>query len=56
MTEKMLNALDITLCHHLYDKRDTLQLIFSKCSFQFFLATSLGIGSVEVSRLVEMKS
>ena len=52
VTEKMLNALGITLCHHLFEKRDILDLLFSQSSSSFFLAVSLGLGSVEVQRLV----
>lgn len=50
VTEKMLNALDITLCRHLYEKRDILHLLFSQTSSDFFLAVSLGLGSVTVQR------
>ena len=51
MTEKMLNALDITLCCHLYEKREILHLLFSQASSDFFLASCLGLGSIEVQRL-----
>lgn len=54
VTEKMLNALDITLCQHLYEKRDILSLLFSQISSDFFLSVSLGLGSVEVQRSVTM--
>lgn len=54
VSEKMLNALDVTLCHHLYEKRDILSLLFSQTSSNFFLAISLGLGSVEVQRLVHV--
>ena len=50
----MLNALDITLCCHLYEKRDILHLLFSESSSNFFLATALGLGSVKVQRSVSI--
>ena len=52
VTEKMLNALDITNCQHLYDKRNILSLLFSQASSNFFLGVSLGLGSIEVQRSV----
>ena len=52
VTEKMLNALDITLCCHLFQKSDILHLLFSQSASEFFLASCLGLGSVEVQRLV----
>ena len=52
VTEKMLNALDITLCRHLYEKRDVLHLLFSQTTSRFFLAVSLGIASTVVQRWV----
>ena len=48
----MLNALDITDCQHLYDKRNILSLLFSQASSKFFLSVSLGLGSIEVQRSV----
>jgi len=53
VTEKMLNALDVTLCGHLYDKRDILHLLFSQASSTFFLAVSLGVGDTKVQRSVQ---
>ena len=50
VTEKMLNALDITLCRDLYEKRDILHLLFSQTTSSFFLAVSLGLGSVDIQR------
>ena len=52
VTERMLNALEVTTCGDLYKKRALLLLLFSTVSFQHFLRVCLGIGSTDVDRWV----
>ena len=50
VTERMLNALDVTTCGDLYKRRALLLLLFSAVSFQHFLRVCLGMGSTDVDR------
>lgn len=50
VTEKMLNALGVTICRDLYNKRDALYLVFSPSSARFFLSISLGLGDIDIQR------
>ena len=50
VTEKMLNALEVTTCRDLYEQRAVLHLLFSQTSSQSFLRICLGISSAEVHR------
>ena len=52
MTERMLNALNITTCQDLYDERALLHLLFSQISSHHFLRVCLGLGSTEVDKCV----
>ena len=53
VTERMLNALKVTTCGDLHEKRALLLLLFSAVSFQHFLRVCLGIGSSDVDRWVQ---
>ena len=50
VTERMLNALEVTTCGDLYERRALLFLLFSSVSFQHFLRVCLGMGSTDVDR------
>ncbi|XP_003391861.3 PREDICTED: DNA polymerase kappa-like [Amphimedon queenslandica] len=56
VTEKMLNALGIVTGADIYDKRGLLRLMFSKCSYDYFMNICLGIGSCTVHSEWERKS
>lgn len=56
VSEKMLRALDIVTCSHLYKQRGLLYLLYSETSFEHFMRVSLGIGSTHVERDSERKS
>lgn len=49
VTEQLLGCLGISTCHDLWDKRDLLYLLFTECSYEYFLRVALGIGSDSVS-------
>uniref|UniRef100_H3A7E0 DNA polymerase kappa n=1 Tax=Latimeria chalumnae TaxID=7897 RepID=H3A7E0_LATCH len=50
VTEKMLNALGITICTELYQQRALISLLFSEVSWHHFLQISLGLGSTCIVR------
>ncbi|CAE1249588.1 POLK [Acanthosepion pharaonis] len=50
VTEKMLRALDIITCSHLYKQRGLLHILYSESSFEHFMRVFLGIGSTRVER------
>ncbi|XP_014350448.1 DNA polymerase kappa isoform X2 [Latimeria chalumnae] len=56
VTEKMLNALGITICTELYQQRALISLLFSEVSWHHFLQISLGLGSTCIVRDGERKS
>ncbi|XP_075871261.1 DNA polymerase kappa isoform X2 [Nelusetta ayraudi] len=56
VSEKMLNALDVTTCSHLGQKMALLSLLFSETAWHHFAEVSLGLGSVYVPRHEERKS
>ncbi|XP_068167823.1 DNA polymerase kappa [Antennarius striatus] len=56
VSEKMLNALDITLCSHLGQKMALLSLLFSETTWHHFMQVSLGLGSTYIPRHEERKS
>uniref|UniRef100_A0A8C8A1S7 DNA polymerase kappa n=1 Tax=Oryzias sinensis TaxID=183150 RepID=A0A8C8A1S7_9TELE len=56
VSEKMLNALEITKCSHLGQQMALLSLLFSETACQNFMEVSLGLGSTRISRHEERKS
>uniref|UniRef100_A0A672GX31 DNA polymerase kappa n=1 Tax=Salarias fasciatus TaxID=181472 RepID=A0A672GX31_SALFA len=50
VSEKMLNALDITNCSHLGQQMALLSLLFSETSWHHFMGISLGLGSTHIPR------
>lgn len=46
MSEAVLKGLGIETCGELFRKRAIIRLLFSDCSFQWFLRVSLGISGV----------
>ncbi|XP_029959921.1 DNA polymerase kappa [Salarias fasciatus] len=56
VSEKMLNALDITNCSHLGQQMALLSLLFSETSWHHFMGISLGLGSTHIPRHEERKS
>nr|XP_061804093.1 DNA polymerase kappa-like [Nerophis lumbriciformis] len=56
VSEKMLNALDISSCAHLGQQMAMLSLLFSETSWHHFMQVSLGLGSTYIVRNDERKS
>uniref|UniRef100_A0A3Q3X702 DNA polymerase kappa n=1 Tax=Mola mola TaxID=94237 RepID=A0A3Q3X702_MOLML len=56
VSEKMLNALDISSCSHLGQKMALLSLLFSETAWHHFMQVSLGLGSTIIPRHEERKS
>ncbi|XP_069137147.1 DNA polymerase kappa-like [Argopecten irradians] len=56
VSEKMLNALNIYTCYHLYHQRALLYHLYSPISFNYFMRICTGIGSVNVERDSDRKS
>ncbi|XP_064599384.1 DNA polymerase kappa-like [Liolophura sinensis] len=56
VSEKMLNAVGVELCSHLYQKRALLYFLYSPISFNYFMRVCLGIGSTRIERDGERKS
>ena len=48
VTERMFNALEVNVCHDLYEKSDAF---FQSSANKFFAAVSLGLVSMLVQRL-----
>ena len=45
VTEQLLGCLGINTCQDLWEKRELLFLLFTECSYEYFLRVALGIGS-----------
>ena len=45
VTEQLLGSLGVTTCGDLWEKRGLLCLLFSECSYDYFIRVALGIGS-----------
>ncbi|XP_077601114.1 DNA polymerase kappa-like [Stigmatopora nigra] len=56
VSEKMLNALDISSCADLGQEMAMLSLLFSETSWHHFMQVSLGLGSTYIVRNDERKS
>ncbi|XP_019722548.1 DNA polymerase kappa isoform X1 [Hippocampus comes] len=56
VSEKMLNALDISSCAHLGQQMALLSLLFSETAWRHFMQVSLGLGSTYIVRNEERKS
>ncbi|KAM7391769.1 hypothetical protein PAMP_022428 [Pampus punctatissimus] len=56
VSEKMLNALGISSCSHLYQQMALLSLLFSETAWHHFMQVSLGFGSTYIPRHEERKS
>ncbi|XP_041854448.1 DNA polymerase kappa [Melanotaenia boesemani] len=56
VSEKMLNALGISTCHHLGQQMALLLLLFSETSCHHFMQVSLGLSSTHIPRHEERKS
>ncbi|KAM7416453.1 hypothetical protein PAMA_018487 [Pampus argenteus] len=56
VSEKMLNALGISSCSHLYQQMALLTLLFSETAWHHFMQVSLGLGSTYIPRHEERKS
>ncbi|XP_037115834.1 DNA polymerase kappa isoform X1 [Syngnathus acus] len=56
VSEKMLNALDISSCAHLGQQMALLSLLFSETAWHHFMQVSLGLGSTYIMRNEERKS
>ncbi|CAK6970502.1 DNA polymerase kappa [Scomber scombrus] len=56
VSEKMLNALDISSCSHFSQQMALLSLLFSETSWHHFIQVSLGLGSTYLPRHEERKS
>uniref|UniRef100_UPI00398EABC1 DNA polymerase kappa isoform X2 n=1 Tax=Pristiophorus japonicus TaxID=55135 RepID=UPI00398EABC1 len=56
VTEKMLNALEITTCTELYQQGALLSLLFSESSWYHFLRISLGLSETYLERDGDRKS
>ncbi|KAM3611762.1 uncharacterized protein V6R79_023786 [Siganus canaliculatus] len=56
VSEKMLNALDISSCLHLGQQMAMLSLLFSETAWHHFMQLSLGLGSTYIQRHEERKS
>ncbi|XP_059192178.1 DNA polymerase kappa [Centropristis striata] len=56
VTEKMLNALDITCCSHLGQQMALLSLLFSETAWHHLMEVSLGLSSTHIPRHEERKS
>ncbi|XP_060082744.1 DNA polymerase kappa-like [Ylistrum balloti] len=56
VSEKMLNALNISTCSDLYNQRALLYHLYSPISFNYFMRICVGIGSVNVERDSDRKS
>ncbi len=50
VSEKMLNALEISSCSHLGQQMALLSLLFSEIAWHHFLQVSLGLGSTYIPR------
>ncbi len=48
VTERMLQELGVTTCHHLYEQRANLNLLFSPTTSQQFLRIAMAIGDTNV--------
>lgn len=53
VTEQQLQALDITQCSQLMDKRGLLKLLFSETNHYYFLSIALGVGHSTLSAWTE---
>ncbi|KAK2837364.1 hypothetical protein Q5P01_014576 [Channa striata] len=56
VSEKMLNALEISSCSHLGQQMSLLSLLFSETAWHHFMQISLGLGSTFIARHEERKS
>nr|XP_046242907.1 DNA polymerase kappa [Scatophagus argus] len=56
VSEKMLNALDISNCSHLGQQMALLSLLFSETAWHHFMQVSLGLSSTFIPRHEERKS
>lgn len=46
VTEQLLGSIGVKTCHDLWEKRELLCLLFTECSYEYFLRVALGIGSI----------
>lgn len=53
VTEQQLQALDITVCSHLLEKRGLLKLLFSDISYNSFISIALGLGHTTLETWTE---
>ena len=46
VTEQLLDGLDVKLCSDILNKKYELRAVFTDNSFDFFIQSALGLGSV----------
>ena len=55
VTDQLLGSLDVSTCRDVWDKRELLYLLFTECSYEYFLRVAMGIGGGGVSRFYQVQ-